>query len=62
MNQREQDLKTIAQELAVWEVNIKNLNAVNLQDINIISEQVICELLNLVFGYELKNVNADQNN
>lgn len=62
MNQREQDLKKIAQELAVWEVKIKNLNAVNLQDINIISEQVICELLNLVFGYQLKNVNAEQNN
>ena len=58
MNKRELRLKTIANELATWQVQLENLSSLNLYDANLFSETSICEILNEVFDYELKNVNS----
>ena len=54
MNQREADIKTIAHEFAVWETKLANLNVINFTDANIIAEYTIAAILNLIFGYQLK--------
>lgn len=58
MNKRELQLKTIANEFARWQVQLENLNSLNLYDANLFSETSICEILNVIFDYELKNVNS----
>jgi hypothetical protein len=58
MNPRELELKTIANEFAKWELKISNLNSLNLYDVNLFSENSICELLNCIFDYKLHNINA----
>lgn len=50
-------LKNIAESLALLSQEVSILNAVNLYDINISAEDFFPELLNLIYGYELKNVN-----
>jgi hypothetical protein len=62
MNQRELDVKTIAHEFAVWEVKTANNTSLNLYDGNIFSEHTICEVLNCIYGYQLKNINTDKSN
>ncbi|WP_215224019.1 SMEK domain-containing protein [Echinicola shivajiensis] len=62
MNEREQDLKSISNEFANWEVKIANLNSLNFYDANIISENTVCELLNMVFSYQLININSKSKN
>ena len=37
-------------------------NTINLTDINICSEDFFADLLNLIYGYDLKNLNALQKN
>jgi hypothetical protein len=54
MNQREVDIKTIAHEFAVWETKLANLNALNFTDANVVSEYTIAAILNLIFGYQLR--------
>jgi len=58
MTQRELDLKAIIHEFSVWEVNLKNHNSLNLQDVNIFSEYTVCEIVNCIFGYRLKSANS----
>lgn len=58
MNKRELQIKTIANEFARWQVQLENLNTLNLYDANLFSETSICEILNVIFDYELKNVNS----
>ena len=58
MNPRELELKAIAHEFAKWELKISNLNSLNLYDVNLFSENSICELLNCIFDYKLHNINA----
>ena len=62
MTQREIDLKAIIKHLSIWEVNLSNLNSLNLQDGNLISEHQIAQTLNCIFGYRLKNANASGKN
>jgi len=62
MSQRELDVKTITHEFAVWEVKIANNTSLNLYDGNIFSEHTICEVLNCIYGYQLKNINSDKSN
>lgn len=62
MNQREFDIKTISDDFALWELRISNTNALSLYDGNVISESILCEILNCIFDYNLKNVNADRKN
>jgi len=62
MTQRELDLKAIIYEFSIWEASLANHNSLNLQDNNLISEYTICEILNCIFDYELKNANATKCN
>lgn len=62
MNIREQELKAIANEFAVWQNRLSLLGSLNLHDANIFAEFSIQELLNLVFGYRLTNANSQKPN
>ena len=55
-------LKNIAENLALLSREVSILNAVNLYDINIIAEDFLPGLLNLIYGYELKNANHLEKN
>ena len=57
MTNRELLLKTVSNEFAKWQVQIENLNSLSLYDANIFSEHTLCELLNIVFDYNLINAN-----
>ncbi|HHX22642.1 MAG: hypothetical protein BWY74_00847 [Firmicutes bacterium ADurb.Bin419] len=62
MMKKEIYLKNVAESLALLSKQVELLNAVNLYDINIIAEDFFTELLNLIFGYKLKNVNVVEKN
>ena len=55
-------LKDVAESLALLSREVSTLNAVNLYDINIVAEDFFPGLLNLIYGYELKNVNHLEKN
>lgn len=55
-------MKNIAESLALLSNQVSILNAVNLYDINIVAEDFFPGLLNLIYGYELKNANHIENN
>lgn len=62
MINKEMYLKEIAQSLALLSKEVTFLNAVNLYDINIIAEDFFPGLLNLIYGYDLKNINTIEKN
>lgn len=62
MNNRELNIKLISEVFAKVEIQIRNLNSQNLYDINIVSENLVCNVLNLVFDYNLKNINESFKN
>lgn len=62
MMNKEVYLKNIAENLALLSRGVSILNAVNLYDINIIAEDFFPGLLNLIYGYELKNANHLEKN
>ena len=62
MMNKEVYLKNIAENLALLSREVSILNAVNLYDINIIGEDFFPGLLNLIYGYELKNANHLEKN
>ncbi|MGO5064807.1 MULTISPECIES: SMEK domain-containing protein [unclassified Clostridium] len=62
MMKKEIYLKNVAENLALLSKQVELLNAVNLYDINIIAEDFLTGLLNLIFGYKLKNVNIVEKN
>lgn len=55
-------LKNIVDGLALLSKEVTIRNAVNLYDINIIAEDFFPGLLNLIYGYELRNINYLQKN
>lgn len=55
-------LKEIVQNLTLLSKEVTLLNAVNLYDINIIAEDFFPGLLNLIYGYDLKNINTIEKN
>lgn len=55
-------LKGIAHSLALLSKEVEIRNAVNLYDINIVAEDFFPGLLNLIYGYELKNINYLEKN
>jgi hypothetical protein len=55
-------LKGIVESLALLSRQVEMLNAVNLYDINIVAEDFFADLLNLIYGYKLKNVNVLEKN
>lgn len=58
MNNRELKIKLISNELAKLEIQIRNLNSQNLCDLNIFCENLIRVLMNITFGFKLKNTNS----
>ena len=62
MMNKEVHLKNVAESLALLSREVSILNAVNLYDINIVAEDCFPGLLNLIYGYELKNVNYLEKN
>ena len=62
MYNKEIYLKEVAGSLALLSKEVTILNAVNLYDINIVAEDFFPGLLNLIYGYELKNVNHLEKN
>lgn len=57
MLNKETYLKEVAESLALLSQEVTILNAVNLYDINIIAEDFFPGLLNLIYGFQLKNAN-----
>lgn len=55
-------LKEVAGGLALLSKEVTILNAVNLYDINIVAEDFFPGLLNLIYGYKLKNANHLEKN
>lgn len=55
----EKDLKTISELLSTLKTNIELNNSIYYNDINKSAEDIICELLNLTFNYNLKNLNTN---
>ena len=62
MMNKEMYLKSVAENLALLSKQVEILNAVNLYDINIVAEDFFAELLNLIYGYKLKNANIIEKN
>lgn len=62
MNTREHELKEISTQFAVWESKLSLLGSINLFDANIISEHLVKELLNTIFGYNLISANSIKKN
>ncbi len=60
MNKRELLLKQINDEVSFWQVKLENLGSQNLLDVHNLSEDSLCELLNLVYDYKLKNLNTQK--
>ena len=58
MSKRENELKIISNEFSIWEVRLQNLSSMNLYDAHVLSEDSICDLLNTIFDYKLRNLNA----
>lgn len=59
---RETYIKEIESRLTWLELTVRHRNSLNLYDIDIHAESLFCELLNLVFGYKLENLNHFQKN
>lgn len=55
-------LKEVAKSLALLSNEVTILNAINLYDINIAAEDFFPGLLNLIYGYQLKNANHLEKN
>lgn len=62
MINQETYIKEIAHSLSLLSKEVELLNAVNLYDINIMAEDFFPKLLNLIYGYELKNINTIEKN
>ena len=59
---REIYIHEIESRLSWLDSTVRLRNSLNLYDIDIHAESFFCELLNLVFGYKLENLNHHQNN
>lgn len=55
-------IQEIASRLAWIKAQVEVLDSLNLYDINIHSEAFFCGLLNVIFGYNLKNINDSEKN
>ena len=57
-----EDIDRLVKLLALWLVEIRLYNDLNLYDINSLAENIAAKLLNLVYDLELKNLNTEKNN
>lgn len=54
--------KSIMNRFAILKVQIQSYNNEGYYDIDIAMEDLICDVLNLTYGYELDNLNKQQSN
>ncbi len=59
---REKYLKDITEYLSILSSKVEILNCINLYDINIIAEDFYADFLNLLFDYNLSNLNLNEKN
>lgn len=59
---RSELIKGITHYLTHLRMQVEHLNSLNLQDDNVNAENFFRDLLNLVFGYDLKNINIVEKN
>lgn len=59
---REEEIKFIINELVKLKVIIETENKINLTDKNIFLEDVMCQMINIMYEYSLKNTNLDISN
>lgn len=57
MFMKEKYINDITFRLSLVETYIRQENSMNLYDANIHAETFICDLLNIIFGYHLENLN-----
>lgn len=62
MHNREDSINSIVRHLSVLKEEVELRSKVNLQDINVHAEQFYKILLNMVFSYELENINIVEQN
>jgi len=62
MYARKQYLENIIEKLSILKYQIELANCINLYDLNIYSESFFCDLLNLIYGYKLRNINFIEKN
>ena len=55
-------LKNIGEALALLSREVEILNCVNFYDINVLAEDFYAQLLNKIYGYNLRNLNAYEKN
>ncbi len=58
---REYRVKRIVEKLTVFQHYLENVTSINLNDCNLVAENVAAGLLNIVFDWELINLNSTQN-
>lgn len=59
---RELYMKSITEKLTLYKLETSELDKINLYDINITSENFYAGLLNLIMGWNLRNVNFSEKN
>lgn len=59
---KEQQINEITKQLSWIATTVELLNTLNLNSINVHSESFFCGLLNVVFGYQLHNLNTTEMN
>lgn len=57
MFEKQNDINAIIEKLSFLKNKVELSNPLNLTDVNIIAENFYRDLLNLIFGYELSNIN-----
>lgn len=62
MMNRELYMKSITEKLTLYKLETSELDKINLYDINITSESFYAGLLNLIMGWNLRNVNFSEKN
>ena len=55
-------LSSISTQLSILSRNVEILNCISFYDINIMSENFYADLLNIIYGYQLKNLNKYEKN
>ena len=56
------DINIIHEKLSILSTEIKSRGEFNMLDINVLAETFFAELMNLIFGYQLKNINLFERN
>ncbi len=53
------DTQRVADLFTYWQLRVKNHNSLDFYSINIVSEDIAAKLINLTYGFQLKNLNPE---